>query len=397
MKQSDFYRELLGLSNLEVIWVEADGKKIILHCFLNTDTCICTTCGEATSIVNQKESRKIRDLDISGKEVWLDIQIRQFICYPCNRYFNECPDWVEPRKTYTKRQSKWVFELCAKQPFSEVGCQVNMCPKTVERIFYKQAKSSINLSSRYKQVRKLGIDEISKKKGKKDYACVLTDLERGIQLDVLKDRKKETLLTHFQSLGEEFCSQIEVVSTDMWKTYINVSKECFPNAIIVIDRFHVVKSLNEVLDKIRKKLRKDFEHEECFKSIKWKLFKRTEKCSDEEYAELEKALNKSWELAEVYQLRNTFNSMFDIATSNQDLIHQLDLWIDQASLIENKFLDKFVKTLQNWKTEIAAFAETGITNAVTEGLNNYLRYFKRISFGLPNFENMRLRILQATS
>ena len=397
MEQHNFYQDLLGLPDLKITSVERYTKKIILHCHLENDLSICPTCGEPTSIVNQKETRKIRDLDISGKEVWLHLKIRQFICYPCNRYFNECPDWVESRKTYTKRQAKWVFELCAKQPFKEVGAQTNMCPKTVERLYYELAQVSINLKERYKQVRKLGIDEISKKKGKKDYACVLTDLERGIQLDVLKDRKKETLLAHFQSLGSNFCSQIEVVSCDMWKTYINVSKECFVNASIVIDRFHVVKSLNEVLDKIRKKLRKEFKEEECFKNIKWKLYKRVENCSEQEYKVLEDALNKSWELAEVYQLRNTFNSMFDIATKNQELIGELDSWIEHASLIGNKDLDRFIKTLRNWKPEIAAFAETGITNAVTEGLNNYLRYFKRISFGLPNFENMRLRILQATS
>lgn len=49
------------------------------------------------------------------------------------------------------------------------------------------------------------------------------------------------------------------------------------------------------------------------------------------------------------------------------------------------------------KKPIAAFANENISNAVTEGLNNFLRYFKRISFGLPNFEHMRLRILVASS
>lgn len=89
---------------------------------------------------------------------------------------------------------------------------VNLSHKTVERLFYFEAEKQINLKKRYAQVRKLGIDEISHHKGKKNYVYVLVDLERGIQLDVLPNRKKETLIAHFQSLGEEFCHQIEVVT-----------------------------------------------------------------------------------------------------------------------------------------------------------------------------------------
>lgn len=147
---------------------------------------------------------------------------------------------------------------------------------------------------------------------------------------------------------------------------------------------------------MRKGLRKEFKDEPCFKDIKWNLFKWPEKCGAGERCLLEQALDKSWELMEIHELRNTFNAMFDTAQSKAQLLEHLDFWIAHASAIGNKFLDIFVKRLQNWKSQIAAFAETGIANAVTEGLNNYLRYFKRISFGLPNFQHMRIRILIAT-
>ncbi|MGH1336091.1 MAG: ISL3 family transposase [Aureispira sp.] len=225
----------------------------------------------------------------------------------------------------------------------------------------------------------------------------MVDLERGIQLDVLPNRKKETLIAHFKSLGEDFCNQIEVVCSDIWKTYINVAKEFFPNAEIVIDRFHVVKALNNVLDMLRKKLRRVFKKEDCFKSIKWKLFKRSEKCDAHDFALLKNAFDKSWLLEEIYELSNTFNSMFDRASNKKQLEHQLDLWIEFASQLNFKPLNSFIQTLRRWKNHVAAFASQRITNATTEGLNNFLRYFKRISFGLPNFQHMRLRILIAAA
>ncbi len=397
MKQEEFYEELIGFSDLKINSIEQTVSKYIFHCELKSTDAICPNCLKKTSQINQVEPRKVQDLKISEREVWLHLKIKQYHCSDCNRYFLDNPEWISSGKSYTKRQSKWIFELCQKQSFSQVGALVNLSYRTVERLFYNEAKQQINLEKRYAQVRRLGIDEISNRKGKKDYVCVLVDLDRGIELDVLPNRKKETLIAHFQSLGQDFCNQIEVVCSDIWKTYINVAKELFPNAEIVIDRFHVVKSLNDVLDNLRKKLRREFKDEEAFKSIKWKLFKRSEKCSEEDKKLLQNAFDKSWLLEEIYNLRNTFNSMFDIAQSKVELEEQINLWIQFAEQINFEPLDVFIKTLSNWKTYIAAFASQRVTNAATEGLNNFLRYFKRISFGLPKFEHMRLRILIATS
>jgi len=397
MKQEEFYEELIGFSDLKINSIEKTVSKYIFHCELKSIAAICPNCLKKTSQINQVEPRKVQDLKISEREVWLHLKIKQYQCADCNRYFLDNPKWISSGKSYTQRQSKWIFELCQKQSFSQVGALVNLSYRTVERLFYKEAKQQINLEKRYAQVRRLGIDEISNRKGKKDYVCVLVDLERGIELDVLPNRKKETLIAHFQSLGQDFCNQIEVVCSDIWKTYINVAKELFPNAEIVIDRFHVVKSLNDVLDNLRKKLRREFKDEVSFKSIKWKLFKRSEKCSEEDKKLLQNAFDKSWLLEEIYNLRNTFNSMFDIAQSKVVLEEQINLWIQFAEQVNFEPLHVFIKTLSNWKTYIAAFASQRVTNAATEGLNNFLRYFKRISFGLPKFEHMRLRILIATS
>jgi transposase len=287
--------------------------------------------------------------------------------------------------------------MSKKQSFTEVGALVNMNHKTVENLYYYMAQRAINLSRRYANVRKMGIDEVSHEKGKSGYVCVLTDLEKGIQLDILPDRKKETLISHFQSLGEDFCRQIEVVSCDIWKTYINVAKECFPNAEVVIDRFHVVKALNQVLDTQRKSLRKEHKEEDCFKHLKWRLFKRHQKCDEEDYQVLNTAFEKSWLLEELYELRKTFNAMFDTAINQKDLHKSIHNWIKHAKKLEYDPLDKFIRTIENWKIPITAFANQRISNAVTEGLNNFLRLFKRICFGLPKFEHMRLRVLVAST
>lgn len=396
MNELEFYEDLLGLPDLKLISIEKNSTKFIFYCEYTKRKSDCPVCSKSTEKINQTNQHKFRDLKISEREVWLYISVPQFFCPTCNRYFFNNPDWVMSGKSYTKRQAKWIFELSEKQSFMQVAALVDVSHKTVERLFYTMPEQVINLPERYENVLKIGIDEIAHRKGKGDYVCVLTDLDRGIQLDVLPNRKKETLVAHFQSLGDEFCKQIKVVSCDIWRTYINVAKEYFPNCEVVIDRFHVVKALNNVLDIQRKELRREYKEENCFKDLKWKLFKRSEKCDEQDITLLQDAFEKSWQLEELYQLRNTFNTMFDIATNQKELKKFLHTWVQHAKILDYEPLNKFLKTLKNWEEQITAFANERISNATTEGLNNFLRYFKRISFGLPNFENMRLRILVAS-
>ena len=394
MTEFSIYESILGFPDLEITFIDRSVVGVLhIHCTLKSDIEHCPSCGERTGIIHQYKTRKVQDLKISDHEVWLHIRVAQFHCPSCGRYFYPTPDWLLKGKSYTKRQSKWIFTLCEQQPFSRVSCLVNLSPKTVERIYYTYANSVLDLASRYAQVRYLGIDELSHKKGKNNYVCVLVDLERGTHLDILPNRNKDTLIAHFKSLGSDFCNQIEVVCCDMWRPYSTVAKECFVNAQVVIDRFHIVKELNTVLDRIRKKLRKDYKDETAFKAIKWQLFKRPENTSNQEKEALQKAFEKSWLLEEVYQLRNTFNAIFDHSKTKEVLEEELNQWISFSKKLDCKYLNSFIKTLSNWKNQIAQYASHKITNAVTEGLNNTIRYIKRISYGLPNFNNMRIRVL----
>ena len=397
MELGKFYEAILGLPDLKVEGVETSTARITLHCKLDKKEGCCPKCGEPSGKLHQYKYRQVQDLRISGKEVWLHLKVPQLYCITCDVHFNLSSDWLLKGKSYTRRQEKWIFDMCARQPFTEVGALENMNHKKVERLYFEMAERNLEMGDRYSKVRHLGIDELSHRKGKKDYVCVLVDLERNTQLDVLPDRKKETLVAHFQKLGKNFCDQIELVCCDIWKPYILTAEECFPNAEVVLDRFHIVKALNGVLDNERKVLRKEDKGEEAFKGIKWKLFKRPEKCNPEEKDLVKKALDKSWILSELYEMRNTFNSIFDFFTDKEELIRNLELWAEHASQIGSQHMDKFLRTLRHWQEQIANFSVHRITNAATEGLNNFIRYFKRISFGISNFEHMRLRILANSS
>lgn len=245
------------------------------------------------------------------------------------------------------------------------------------------------------EVKKLGIDEFSIKKGHKDFACVLVDLETSRVVEVLKERKKAYLESYFKNKGSKFCKQIQVLSSDMWDGFTGLVGSLFPNAQLVIDRFHVFKNLNKALDSYRKKLRKTtFKGLELHQGkLRFALLKSSEKLSFKDSAILNAAFEVSTELKIFYKfresLRNIFNRKINIIRASE----KIKEWEQQAEIFNNQYLNTFLKTLKNRRKGILNYFNQRISNGIVEGKNNKIKMIKRRAFGFLNFENMRLRIL----
>jgi transposase len=391
--ETTIYEMLLNLPEINVDKVELKDKTIRIFCHLKTDTGECPLCMNPTTHVNQYATQEVRDLDISGRQVYLIIRVRQFVCTKCSRYFTEPIPFVEGNKSYTKRQAKWIFELSAKQPITEVGALTNTHAKTVERIFYDHA--SIDALERYEGVEELGIDEFSWRKGKKDYLCVLTDLKTGRTVDILRTRQKDYLIAHLKGIrlknGQLFCEQVRILSCDFWGPFLDIGKTIFPQATLVGDRFHWTLYLNKVLDDTRKSLRKAFPKQEAFKNIKWLLFQQADQISKEQKQQLQKAFDLSAPLEEVYQMAKTFVALFECDFSYDFAVKQVQLWLEQAQIINQKYLNEFTDFLNRHFDPILNFFKHPVSNAKTEGNNNLIRTVKRLTFNMTNFNHFKAR------
>jgi transposase len=264
---------------------------------------------------------------------------------------------------------------------------------TVNAIYQKYADKELDKRVLWQQVRYLGIDEISIRKGKKDYACCLVDLERGIVLDFLENRHKETIIAYFKAKGTDFCNQIEVVSSDMWDAYSTLAGELFPKAISVIDRYHFFIHLNKALDSTRKSFRKEFPEQESLKGLRWTLLKSPDDLSENEQKMLKEAFSITPTLQEVYQLRKDLKAIFDLDLTKEKASLKIDEWQVKAQKLDSKPIESFLQTLNNWKDKVLNFFHQRHTNAVVEGVNNAIRGIIRRSFGFHSFENLRRRVL----
>jgi transposase len=97
----------------------------------------------------------------------------------------------------------------------------------------------------------LSLDEFARRKGQGNFATILTDLEKSSLLEVVDSHKSDDIILLLKQQPLTMREGVEEVCVDMWGGFPKVIREVFPNAKIVIDRFHVQKLVNKALNKIR--------------------------------------------------------------------------------------------------------------------------------------------------
>ena len=100
--------ELLNLPEVEITSVEIEERRMTIHCRSRLGEALCPRCLKATKEVRRTYPRRIRDLSITGREVYLVVEVRQFYCFDCDRYFSERLSFVDPHRPYTKRYVHYI-------------------------------------------------------------------------------------------------------------------------------------------------------------------------------------------------------------------------------------------------------------------------------------------------
>ena len=112
---------LLNIPTLRVRGCSVSEKEAHIQCESVVDFGICPLCMTSTKEVTMYQERKIRDMALLGRVVYLYLRTRQFKCRDCNRYFNERFDFVEPNKTMTTRYEKYIYFMTESICISQVS------------------------------------------------------------------------------------------------------------------------------------------------------------------------------------------------------------------------------------------------------------------------------------
>lgn len=241
------------------------------------------------------------------------------------------------------------------------------------------------------------LDEITLHKGHGKYILVISAPELGIVLDVLEDRSKEKLLAWFEECGEEWREGVEVACSDMWDAYQEAVAEKLPNARRVVDRFHVMKNLNDALTKARRVIQSEADEarKALLKGCRWLLVKNRENLTSEEQEKLKEMFAVSPELCACYTLKEDFRALFNQSLQKSDAEKLLQDWVTKVEASSFKALKKFVGTLRNWWQPILNYFVGRFNNGFAEGVNLKIKMLNRRGFGYRNFKSFRLHVLVA--
>ena len=243
----------------------------------------------------------------------------------------------------------------------------------------------------------LGIDEISTRKGHRHFVCVITDIDRKQVIEVLENRLKDTVSAYLAALPQSVRKSIRYVSIDMWEGYYQAVVEALPRRVkVVVDRFHVMKQLNDALTKCRREIQRDMPKEERdeLKGLRWILVRNETNLDEEQKAKLKELYEKCPELKTCHRLKEDFRNIFEKEKTRPKAKKKLQAWKRRARKTELKSIDAFLTTLDNWEEWILNYFSSGkITNGVVEGLNNKIKLIKRRGYGYRNNGNFRQPIL----
>lgn len=234
----------------------------------------------------------------------------------------------------------------------------------------------------------LSIDEKSFKKGH-NYITVLSHPASGCVLEVGEGRSLESgkeILT--KSLTDEQRRKVEHISMDMWQAYISSAKEVLPNAQIVHDRFHLVKYLNEAIDKVR---RREVKKHGELKDSRYALLKNPKNRTEKQQVKFESIAAANYEVAKAWQVKENFKDMF---ASDRDEGYFLYLeWVQDAVEKKIKEVNKVVDMFNEHFVGVLNALIFNLSNAMAERLNGKIQELKTIGRGYRRYENFRSAIL----
>lgn len=360
---------------------------VILPKDLSCPDCQCQRLRTKAYVV-----RELKHAFWTHKLVYLHIKVPKLNCLQCGRYFMAKIPGVLPKKRATENFRKEVFHLHhggLTQKHLSITHRIGQA--TVERWYQDFVAYRVKELDGRDCPTVLGIDEhfFTRKQG---YATTFVDLKNHKVFDVVLGRSEASLKAFLERLPGR--NRVRVVVMDLSETYRSIVKKYFPNAMIVADRFHVIRVLNYHFLKLWQNLdpegRKDRGLLSLMRRHPWKL-------KPEQIPKLEKYFTEVPGLKEVYEFKQGLTQILLKKHLNhqeaKDLIPQFLWHLNECLSSPWEALQTFGKTLKSWMEPIVRMWRFTKNNGITEGLHNKMEMISRRAFGFRNFKNYRLRVI----
>lgn len=339
------------------------------------------------------EIRHIKSVPIASKPVILEVKQQRLYCLRCHKVVREHLHFVTGKHGYTNKLANLVLELSRVGTIKDVASFLHLSWDTVKDIqkkYLKHKYKNPNLNG----IRYIGIDEFAVAKGHK-YKTIVVDLETG-RVVYIGDGKDSASLDSFWNRVRKNNVRIEAVATDLSAAFTLAVMKNIPEATHVFDHFHVVKLMNDTLDKIRRDvyhLERDITKRKVIKGTRWLLLCNGKDLLDHKYkSRLDNALDMNKSLMIAYYLKEDLKEIW-MQVDKEAAERTLDCWLEMAWNSKIPRIIKFANTLASRRTGILAWYDYYISTGKIEGINNKIKTMKRQAYGYRDQEFFELKIL----
>ena len=385
-------KDIINCFNLKGLILDKleSNENICLHVRNPKNNFCCTKCERNIKTVYDQKTRTILHGVYGDKKVLLVLKIRRFKCKHCQYVFTEpAPNGIS-RKRYDEHFANEAVKHLSTSNFKETGKRYQVStPVLISMLKEKRRTEPLPDGDII-----LNVDEHSF--SGRDLKITIGELRHKKVLDVLKDDRQETLRRYFKSIPDEAKSRVKEVCIDMKISYLNVIKEVFPDAKVVLDRFHVVKEMVRQVEDIRKIMQTNGRIGDK-RVNRFLLSKNKEDLSLSEIEKLKEIFEKNKKfptLHDSYFVKEKVRDMYN-SKNKKEAEKKLDILLSQLEHYEVGKLKEMRNTLIRWKPYILNFFDSRTTNGFIEGCHNKIKLVKRMSYGFRNFENYVLKITLA--
>jgi transposase len=395
MRDKELYARILGVEapwHVREVDLELQAGEVTIYLEIKQrESLRCPVCGKESSGYDSRE-RRWRHLDTCQYRTIIVAEVPRVRC-PEHGVRQISVPWSEPGSRFTALFEALVIDWLLEASMSAVGRQLTLSWDEVDGIMGRAVRRGLERRNRI-MPKRIGVDETSFQK-RHEYVTVVTDHDSGHVLYVADDRRQESLDGFYEDLEDDQRASIESVAMDMWKAYINSTREYVPGADrkIAFDKFHVARHLGEAVDKVRRREHKLLQQQgrDDLTRTKYLWLKNPEKMDEERWRDFKSLRESSLKTARAWAIKELAMTLWGYVSRGwaEKAWRRCLSWAMRSRLEPVK---KVARMLKEHLWGILNAIVLGVNNAKSEGINFKIQKLKSRACGYRNRDRFRRAI-----
>jgi transposase len=390
---SELFEHLLNFGDewkVTNIAVDDAHRQVEVHVKYTASTAKHPETGDLLPIYDHRHPRRWRHLNIMQYQTWIVCSLPR-VKNAAGKVTTVAAPWAEANQRCTFWFEALAIEVAqlTKSP-TKTAVFLQSSYDVITGILDRAVARGIERRNEQDHsVRTLSLDEKAFRRGH-DYITIVSCPQTGQVYDVGMGRKQSDAQELLEAVDRQIgLDQVEAVSMDMWKAYINSVESSLPQARIVHDKFHVIAWLNKAVDQVR---RAEAKSKPELKNTRYLWLKNQQNHSDKQAENFKRISQLNLVTAQAWRSKENFKALYE-QNSPIEGYHYFCQWFEDVASKGITACKKVAQMCQTHLLGILNYINYPITNSRAEQVNSKIQQLKSISKGYRNFGNFRTAIL----